>query len=227
MPMNAMIFAAGKGTRMGALTAETPKPMLRLRGRPLIDYALDLTEAVQAPLQLVNLHRFPDQIADHLADRPHIRTLYEPELLETGGGLRNALPILGGAPLFTLNSDALWLGDSILSRLAKMWDPARMGALLLLCPLERSVGHSGKGDFALQDDGQITRGGPLIYTGAQIIDPSGLHQIPETVFSLKVYWAQLAAQNRLFGLVHDGMWADVGTPDGLAAAEALLEARDV
>lgn len=226
-PPNAMIFAAGKGSRMGALTAETPKPMLQVAGRPLIDHALDLTRDIGCPKTVVNLHTHAQILEHHLSGTPNLRTIYEPELLETGGGLRNALPLLGDGPVFTLNSDTAWIGARILEGLWQAWDPARMGALLLLVPPERSIGHSGFGDFTLQSDGQITRPGPLTYTGAQLIDPSGLHLIEESAFSLNAYWRILAAEGRLFGVQYTGLWADAGTPNGLKTATELLESHPV
>jgi len=173
-----MIFAAGFGTRMGALTAHQPKPMVKVAGKPLIDHTL----ALAAPLGLktvVNLHYLPHILEEHLADSG-VTTLTEaPDILETGGGLRNARTHLGSGPAFTLNSDALWHGPNPLSALQAAWDPDKMDALLLLIPRENALGHKGMGDFILNKTGQITRGAGLVYSGAQIIKPELTEEINE------------------------------------------------
>lgn len=223
MPDAVMLFAAGRGTRMAPLTDHMPKPLVRVAGRPLLDHALDLVAAAKLPRCVVNTHYRAAQIAAHLSTRPEIRISPEPEeRLETGGGLRAALPLLGPGPVFTLNSDAVWSDPGALSQLRAAWDPARMDALLLLIPAERAHGHAGAGDFSCADDGRLTRGGPLTYTGAQIIAPDSLAEIPDRVFSLNTLWDRMAMQGRLCGLVYSGHWADVGTPEGIAIAETML-----
>lgn len=216
-----MLFAAGFGTRMGALTAYRPKPLIPVAGRALIDHALDL--AVQARIRHVvaNLHYRGDQIRAHLAGRPVLFSDEQPEILETGGGLRAALPLLGTGAVYTLNTDAVWTGDNPLETLGSAWDDA-MGALLLLAPVSQTRGHGPKGDFTLHPDGRITRGGDMVYLGAQIIDPTGLDRVPDRAFSLNRLWDQLMAEGRAFGVVHPGLWCDVGRPDGIAEAEAML-----
>jgi len=221
-----MLFAAGFGTRMGALTADRPKPLVEVAGRPLIDHALTL--AKQAGLRHIaaNAHYRAAQLQAHLA--PHnIPVSVEAErILDTGGGLRAALPLLGLGPVMTLNTDAVWTGPNPLATLRAAWDPARMDALLLLTPLARATGRAAPGDFALQPDGQITRRGDMVYVGAGILDPAGLAEVAEEVFSLNVLWNRIASAGRLFGTVHPGGWCDVGHPGGIALAEALLEAAD-
>lgn len=223
MPDAVMLFAAGRGTRMAPLTDQLPKPLVPVDGRPLLDHALGLVDAAGIPRCVVNTHYRAAQIADHLAARPGILINNEPkERLETGGGLRAALPLLGPGPVFTLNSDAVWSDPGALSQLRAAWDPSCMDALLLLIPTERAHGHAGSGDFALGSDGRLTRGGPLTYTGAQILSPEGLCEIPERIFSLNLLWDRMAARGRLCGVVYAGHWADVGTPEGIAIAEAML-----
>lgn len=217
-----MLFAAGFGTRMGALTANTPKPLIKVAGKALIDHALALVDPAQTPRVVANLHYLPQQIRDHLADRPITLSDESDEILETGGGLRRALPLLGTGPCFTLNTDAVWHGENPLDRLAADWRPDQMQALLLLAPSKQLRGHKGKGDFTLHPDGRISRGGPLTYLGAQILMPDGLQDIPQKAFSLNLLWDQMIANGRAFGTLYKGLWCDVGRPEGILEAEAML-----
>lgn len=218
-PLPLMLFAAGFGTRMGALTADRPKPLVEVAGRPLLDHALALAPG-QASRIVVNTHYLGDRIAAHLAGRDIALSAEDP-ILDTGGGLRAALPLLGPGPVFTLNTDAVWTGPNPLATLRAGWRDG-MGALLLLIPAGRARGHGPAGDFAMDAAGRISRGGPWVYTGAQIVDPSGLAAIPERVFSLNRLWDGMIAEGRAFAVVHPGGWCDVGTPPGIAEAEAML-----
>ncbi|MDP4034390.1 MAG: nucleotidyltransferase family protein [Pseudorhodobacter sp.] len=226
-----MLFAAGFGTRMGALTENCPKPLIRVAGRPLIDHALALADQAGIVRKVVNLHYLPEQLAAHLSPRADVALAWERErILETGGGLRAALPLLGAGPVFTLNTDAVWTGQNPLSQLRAAWRSARMDALLLLLPAARAVGHGGKGDFLLDATGRICRANGaagLVYLGAQIIRPDRLADIADPAFSLNLLWDQLIAEGRAFGLLHQGGWCDVGQPASIARAEALLEAGHV
>ncbi len=224
----AMIFAAGRGLRMGALTAHQPKPMIPVAGRPLIDYALDTVADAGVRRAVVNTHHCPQPLVTHLAheDRLEVHTLHEEELLETGGGLRNALPLLGPGPVWTVNADAVWSGPNPLNVL-QPGGPLPQGARLLLVPKARARGHKGAGDFFLSEDGTLRRRGtadsaPYIYTGVQLIDPSGLEAVGERVFSLNVIWDQMLAAGRLGGAIYPGDWCDVGQPESLPLAEALV-----
>ena len=147
---------------------------------------------------------------------------HEPQILETGGGLRTALPLLGEGPVFTLNSDAIWTGPNPLTALAGAWDPDRMDALLMLIPRENAHGHTGQGDFLPGTDGRLERGPGLIYSGAQIVKTDLLHEIEDDVFSLNILWNRMMDAGRLYGIAHDGAWCDVGRPEGIATAEAML-----
>ena len=219
-----MLFAAGFGTRMGTLTAARPKPLIKVGGRTLLDHALAQTEGQGIVRRVVNAHYLASQIEAHLDGRPGVTVVTEtPDILETGGGLRHALPQLGSGAVFTLNSDAIWAGPNPLATLRAAWDPGHMGALLLLIERSISCAHGGEGDFAMDGSGRLARRGPMVYTGAQIIDPAPLSEIPERVFSLNRVWDQLAAEGRLFGVRHPGDWVDVGTPAGIDAAAALLD----
>ena len=220
-----MVFAAGFGTRMGVLTANRPKPLIPVAGKPLLDHALDLADEAGAGPVVVNTHYLADQIARHLAGRPVTLSQEADEILETGGGLRKALPHLGDGPVMTLNSDAVWTGQNPLSQLVAQWDPDRMDALLLLLPVGQATGHNGTGDFVMGADGRIARAkgaAGLVYLGAQILRCEGLAEVDRRVFSLNLLWDEMIGRGRAFGLVHDGGWCDVGRPEGIAQAEAML-----
>lgn len=230
MPLPLMIFAAGFGTRMGALTANRPKPLIEVAGRPLLDHALELGSEAQAGPVVVNTHYLSAQISQHLNGSPVSISDESDAILETGGGLKKALPMLGNGPVMTLNSDAVWTGENPLAELMARWDGAQMDALLLLLPAKRALGHSGAGDFLLGADGRITRaaGKPgLVYLGAQILRTEGLASIDKPSFSLNLLWDDMIAKGRAFGLVHNGGWCDVGRPEGILQAEALLASHHV
>jgi N-acetyl-alpha-D-muramate 1-phosphate uridylyltransferase len=222
-----MLFAAGFGTRMGALTQDRPKPMVEVAGRPLIDHALSLAQAAGISRIVANVHYLPDQVRDYLIPRRIAISDESDAILETGGGLRKALPLLGEGPVFTLNTDAVWTGADIVAKLRAAWDPARMDALLMLVPTQRAVGHRGAGDFSLAPDGQITRGAGYVYTGLQILNPAGLEEIADPAFSLNVLWDRILREGRAYGLVHEGAWCDVGRPESIALAEDLLRGAHV
>jgi MurNAc alpha-1-phosphate uridylyltransferase len=221
MTLPLMIFAAGFGTRMGALTADRPKPMLEIAGRTMIDRAIDVGEAAGCAPILANTHYLADVITPTLAARG-IGISHEPVILDTGGGLKAALPRLGDGQVATLNPDVAWSGPNpLLHLLATPW-PEDAGAILLLIPEDRALGRSGPGDFALGEDGRLSRRGPFVYTGTQIIDAAAVRATPGEVFSLNATWTALAAEGRLYGTVYPGRWCDAGSPEGLRAADALL-----
>ncbi len=222
-PKSLMLFAAGKGTRMGALTADRPKPLIPVAGRPLIDHALALVQAAEIQNVVANVHYFSDSITDHLRGTGIRISNERDELLETGGGLRNALPLLGDGPVYTLNTDAVWTGENPLVELRSVWRPDRMDGLLLLADQVRTAGHTGAGDFVTDRQGRLQRGPDLIYTGAQIIRTELLAGIDASAFSLNRLWDLLLQRGRLYGIVHRGGWCDVGSPAGIVAAEAMLE----
>ena len=222
-----MIFAAGFGTRMKHLTRDRPKPMVCVDEKPLIDYALELARDLPAETIVANLHYKPEVLAAHLRGT-EVRTILEtPDILDTGGGLRNALPVLGETTVMTLNSDVIWHGPNPLKLLEKAWEPDVMDGLLMCLPKKNSVGYQGRGSFVINASGRITRGDGVIYGGAQIIKTERLRDIPEDVFSLNQLWDILIAENSLYAIEFDGFWCDVGHPDGIAAAEQLLRSRDV
>ncbi len=217
-----MLFAAGFGTRMKRLTAHQPKPLIKVAGRALIDHALDLgRDAGTAPI-VANLHYLPDMIEAHLKGSEVQTTREEPDILETGGGLRHALPLLGSGPVATLNTDAVWAGPNPLRLLIDTWDSRRMDALLICVPLERAHGRDGKADFQIDVTGRLHRGGDTVYGGAQILKTNLLGTVEDTAFSLNVIWNMMADRKRLFGLSYPGHWCDVGHPGGIAEAEEML-----
>jgi MurNAc alpha-1-phosphate uridylyltransferase len=220
-----MIFAAGLGTRMGALTRERPKPLIEVAGRPLIDQALGFAKEAGASPIVINLHWKADQLRAHLAAEPVLISDESERLLETGGGLRAALPLLGPGPVWTLNSDAAWRGPNPLLALGRAWRP-EMEALLLLVPRERALGFVRPGDFAPDAAGRLARGSSHVYTGAQILRTEGLSEVADPVFSLNRLWDRALARGRLFGLLYEGDWCDVGRPESLSLAEALLRGED-
>lgn len=222
-----MLFAAGFGTRMGALTADRPKPLIPVAGRALIDHALDLVAGAGVQNAVANLHYKPDMLVKHLRGKDVQTSLEEPDILETGGGLRFALPLLGSAPVFTMNTDAIWEGPNPLVMARDAWNPEQMDGLLICIQPDRAVGHTGKGDFLLAEDGQLTRGHGLIYGGVQIIKTEGLAAIAQSAFSLNLLWDRMLEQGRLFGLSYPGKWCDVGRPEGIAIAEQMIGFRHV
>ncbi|WP_410217168.1 nucleotidyltransferase family protein [Paracoccus sp. (in: a-proteobacteria)] len=219
-----MIFAAGLGTRMRPLTDQRPKPLIEVAGRTLLDRALDLGRQAQAGPIVVNTHYLGTQIERHL-DRQDVAISREAgQILDTGGGLRQALPLLGNSPVMTLNPDVVWSGPNVLGALQAAWDGRRMDALLALVPLDRATARQGAGDFHLDGDGLLTRQGDFVYAGAQIIRTDRLADIPDRVFSLNRLWDLLIADGRAFGMVHSGGWCDVGYPAAIPLAEAMLDA---
>lgn len=226
-PRSAMIFAAGFGTRMGALTRTRPKPMIEVSGRPLIDHTLDLARDAGIGTIVANLHYLAPVLAAHLGPQGVEISDESGEILETGGGLKAALPLLGPDPVVTMNSDAIWAGPNPVRLLQQAWDPARMDALLMCVPVAQAQGHSGQGDFIANDQGQLSRGPGLVYGGIQIVKTDGLAGIAERVFSLNLLWDRMHGDGRLFGLAYPGRWCDVGHPEGIALAESLIGDTDV
>lgn len=233
-PRTAMVLAAGLGTRLRPITDHMPKPLIPVAGRTLLDRCLDRLVEVGVRHAVVNIHWLGQQIRDHLKTRRDLEIVISDEsdlLLETGGGLAKALPLLGEAPFFSVNADLIWRDDSndepALKRLAAGFDPARMDGLLLLQPRAQADGHGGPGDFSLGADGRLIRrsnnaSAPYVYTGVQILRPQMFRDAPTGAFSLNILYDRAIAAGRLYGLPHRGGWMDVGTHDGLKHAEAAL-----
>jgi N-acetyl-alpha-D-muramate 1-phosphate uridylyltransferase len=233
-PAKAMVLAAGLGLRMRPLTDHMPKPLVRVAGRPLLDHVLDKLAAASVGEAVVNVHYLGEQIIDHVASRTSPRVIISDErnqVLGTGGGVVKALPLLGDAPFFHVNSDTMWIDGvrSNLMRLAETFDPRRMDILLLMAPTASSIGYGGRGDYAMLADGALRKRRehqvvPFVYAGAAIMSPSTFANAPKGEFSLTKMFDAANEQERLFGLRLDGVWMHVGTPDAIGAAEdAFLE----
>lgn len=230
----AMVLAAGLGQRMRPITDTLPKPLVRIGGKAMLDHALDRLADAGVEDAVVNVHHLAGQIETHLAARTQPRITISDEraqLLETGGGVRKALPLLGSEPFFHVNSDSLWseTDHSNMAAMAESWDAARMDMLLLLARREGSVGFDGRGDFFRGEDGLLTRRGsaesaPYVYAGVAIMKPELFAGTPEGPFSLNLLFDRAIAAGRLHGIVLDGQWLHVGTPEAIAPAEAAFAA---
>lgn len=235
-PRKAMVLAAGLGLRMRPITDHTPKPLVAVAGRTMLDRVLDHLAAAGVAEAVVNLHHLPDVLRAHLSARtegPRVVLSDETDrLLETGGGVRKALPLLGDAPFYVVNADIVWLNGTrpALDRLADAWDPAEMDALLLFKRTADAHGYEGAGDFFLDPAGVPTRRGetqvaPYIYAGVQILSPAALAGTPEAgPWSLNLVFDRLLAAGRLRAIAHDGPWFHVGTPDAIAPTEEKIRA---
>ncbi|MBN2971651.1 nucleotidyltransferase family protein [Roseomonas aeriglobus] len=234
VPQTAMVMAAGLGKRMRPLTATRPKPLVEVAGKPLIDHVFDRLRSAGVPRAVVNVHYMADALEAHLRARvKDIDVVVSDErkqLMETGGGLIQARDMLGDAPFLCINSDNLWIDGptDAIRALAAAWDDARMDALLLMVPLARAHSHRGKGDFHLDPFGRIIgrreagKLAPFVYTGVQILHPRVLVDAPEGPFSTMLFWERAIEAGRAWGLVHQGLWFDVGSPPAIPAAEAIL-----
>ncbi|MFH1794598.1 MAG: nucleotidyltransferase family protein [Pseudomonadota bacterium] len=230
-PRTAMVLAAGLGKRMRPITDTMPKPLVKIAGKSLIDWGLDALAEAGVKSAVVNVHYLPDQLVSHVSGRakPAIEISDERDaLLDSGGGIVRALPKLGSSPFFVLNADTFWIDreDSSLRRLALAWNDAEMDILLMLARLDQATGHSGGTDFLLTSDGRLARakGDPdgLIYAGAAIVHPRIFADAPTGAHSLNVEFDRALAAGRLHGMVLDGDWITVGTPDAIAPAEAAV-----
>jgi N-acetyl-alpha-D-muramate 1-phosphate uridylyltransferase len=232
-PTTAMVFAAGLGTRMRPITDTLPKPLVKVAGRALIDHCLDRFAQDGVPRAVVNVHWLADQIEAHLAGRDAPQIVISDErarLLDQGGGIKRALPLLGSKPFFLCNTDAFWIEGprSNLKRLAEAFDPAAMDAILLVAASARAVGVDWPGDFTMDRDGRLTareprRVAPFVYTGVGIIKPELFAGNKEDVFRLAPFFFHAAQKGRLFGLRLDGLWLHVGRPESIAEAEKAID----
>ena len=221
----AMILAAGFGTRMGTLTRDRPKPLIEVAGRALIDHAVEAV-ADASPV-VVNGHYQADQLRAYLSTaHPNARFIEEPgRILDSGGGVKHALPLLGSDPILTLNADAVWQGPTPQTVLEAAWEPDRMEGLILLVPRARAVGRPGGGDVAQAADGRLTwdkSDRSMVYTGAQILRTDRIAGRKDTVFSLREVWHDMMGAGGLFGVLYPGKWADVGHPEGILEAERMV-----
>lgn len=230
----AMVLAAGLGTRLRPITDTIPKPLVRVAGRPMIDYALDALADAGVRRAAVNVHHFADQMEAHLADYPRMEVAVSDErerLMNSGGGLAKGIKLLGPGPLLVMNADLFWVGErpgrpTNLQRLAEFFDAGRMDMALLCVPLERTTGHNGKKDFQLDSQGRLSRYTdgdlPLVYAGAIALHSALFDDAPDDAFNLNLYFDRAIARGRLYGLVLEGHWLTVGTPEALDEAEEVL-----
>jgi MurNAc alpha-1-phosphate uridylyltransferase len=234
LPKTAIVLAAGLGKRMLPITATMPKPLVKVGGESLIDFALDRLHEAGMERVVVNVHHFADMLEAHLRTRRTPRIVLSDEratLLETGGGVKKALPLLGEEPFVTFNSDSMWIEgpEPNLKRLVAAWDPERMDILMLVAPLSTSVGYEGRGDFHRDPDGRLRRRGrddsaPFVYAGVAVVKPGLVAGTPEGPFSANLFYDRAIAADRLYGLPLEGQWLHVGEPEAIVEAERCLAA---
>lgn len=233
-PERAMILAAGEGRRMRPLTESTPKALIEVSGRTILDRTVDRLVEAGVKTIVVNLHHLGGQIEAHLGRRGDAGFVFsrEPELLDTGGGVANALEPLGDETFWVVNGDVLWLnaGENALGRMVRAWDDTRMDALVLLHSTVEAYGYSGRGDFFVDPAGSVERRhenevSPFLFTGVQILHQRLFHGIGAGHFSLNLLYDRAIAEGRLHGVVHDGEWFHIGTPAGLEEAEEFMSVR--
>ena len=235
LPRTAMVLAAGLGTRLRPVTETIPKPLIEINGSTLLDHALDRLALVGVERVVVNVHYKAEMVAAQLArrDHPRIEVSHEAELLETGGGVAHALPLLDDT-FFVVNSDVFWLDgkERALQRLAATFDPERMDAILLLHPTATAVGYEGSGDYFIDPSGWPRRRGgrevaPFLYAGIQLLHRRAFAGISDRVFSLVRLYDRAEKERRLHAIVHDGEWYHIGTPQGLAATRERLSPHGI
>lgn len=232
----AMVLSAGLGKRMRPLTADKPKPLVPVLERTLLDRVLDRLDEGGVERAVVNVHYMGEQIIEAVAPRkqPAIAISDERDvLLDTGGGVKHALPLLGDQPFFVHNSDSIWIegAENNIERMRRNWDAERMDCLLLLAMTTTSTGYDGRGDFLMDSDGQLARRPeqdvtPFVFTGVSIAKPELFRDTPDGPFSMNLVWDRAIKTGRLFGLRLEGRWMHVGSPSGLAEAEEALQAMD-
>lgn len=228
----AMVLAAGLGQRMRPITDTIPKPLVRVGGRAMLDHALDRLAVAGIEKVVVNIHHLAEQIEEHLAGRERPRIVISDEraeLLETGGGIVKALPLLGSGAFLVLNSESLWIEgpQSNIARLIACWNPGAMDILLLLASAATSLGYDGRGDFAMDAAGLLRRRRerevvPFVYAGVAVMKPELFANAPPGAFSLNRLFDRAIEAGRLHGLRLDGEWLHVGTPESIKAADARI-----
>lgn len=233
VPATAMVMAAGLGKRMRPLTATRPKPLVELAGKPMIDHVFDRLRAAGVKKAVVNVHYLADAMEGHLQTVEGLDIVVSDErdrLMETGGGLVKALPMIDSDPFLSLNSDNFWIDgpSDTLKLLARHWDAKKMDALLLLVPHARAFNHSGKGDFHMDRQGRLKRRGrskiaPYVFTGIQMLSKKLISDTPEGPFSTNILWDRAIEAGRCYGVVHQGLWFDVGKPQSIRQTEAMLQ----
>lgn len=232
IPRNAMLLAAGFGSRMGQLTSNLPKSLLRVGGRAIIDYVVDHLVSVGVELIVVNLHHKGDVLREHLISRTDVKFLFSEEkekLLGTGGGVARAIHLLGREPFYLVNGDAMWLDgrEKSLLLLAQDFDRKSMDARLLLQSIDTAIAYEGIGDFHVNETARLQRrtgdkSAPFVFTGVQLISPGIFSIVPDVPFSMNYLYDAAMAAGRLFGTVHNGLWVELNTPAGVTAADLAI-----
>jgi MurNAc alpha-1-phosphate uridylyltransferase len=228
-----MIMAAGYGTRMRPLTNTTPKPLVKVKGKALIDHVIDRLVAAGVTTIVVNVHYMGDQIVSHLSARKDAQFIISDEtdtLLDSGGGILKALHHFNGEPFFHANADTVWVegASHALPRLLEAWEPERMDALMLLASTVTTVCYDGRGDFMMDADGRLTRVpegrvSPFVWMSMEILHPRLFDGVTETKFSINPLWNKAIAKGRLFGQRLDGVWMHIDRPDAVTASEEFLD----
>lgn len=228
-PTTAMVLAAGFGKRMRPLTETTPKPLVPLLGKPLIDWVMDRLQAGGIHNYVVNSHYLGDQIEAHFTGRDDVLLSPEQDILDTGGGVKKALPLLDSSWFVVANADSIWLDGPrpAVTRLLETWDPERMDILLLLTPVDTAHGYNGTGDYFLDADGRARRRSsgepaPLVFAGVQVLATHLFDDSPDGFFSLNILFDRAEKAGRLFGISHDGRWYHIGTPESLISAQDVI-----
>ena len=232
MIKTAMILAAGLGQRMRPLTDTLPKPLIAVAGKSMLGRVFEHLENIKVSKIVVNTHYLAHLIEDYIkTHQPETVISPEESLLETGGGIKKALPLLGEEPFFTLNGDSIWSGGKDLRAMEGAWDGAKMDALLLVIPREKAHGYEGGGDFFMAKDGCLLRpepvqAAPYVYIGVQIVSSPLFQNAPEGPFSMNRLWDKALQQNRLYGYVHQGDWFYISTPEDLYKYEPIIAERE-
>ncbi|WP_137130645.1 nucleotidyltransferase family protein [Rhizobium sp. FY34] len=235
---NAMVLAAGLGTRLRPITERMPKPLVQVGGRPMMDYVLDALAEAGIKRVCVNVHHHADQMEDYLSRRHDLDFVISDEramLMNSGGGLAKGLKLLPSGPVLVMNADLFWVGEPVgeasnLTRLMEFFDPSRMDMAMLCAAMDCVIGHDGKKDFHLAENGRLTRyrdddTNPVVYAGAFAMQSDFLSDAPDGAFNLNIYFDRAIAKARLYGIPLHGDWITVGSPQGLAEAEAFLATR--
>jgi MurNAc alpha-1-phosphate uridylyltransferase len=232
VPKKAMVLAAGLGTRMRPITDSIPKPLVEVYGKTLLDHGLDALARSGVEEAVINVHYLADQIEAHVANRTDLKIIISDErdgLLDSGGGIANALPHLGEDPFYLINADSFWIEgyEPNLVRMANEWNEQDMDIMLLLSSMSNAVGFGSRGDFSMDPDGRLERRGekkiaPFAYAGAAILDPAIFAKAPKGAFSLNRQFDEALEKDRLFGLRLEGLWLHVGTPDAIREAEDAI-----
>ena len=226
----AIIFSAGFGTRMSPITDKTPKPLVTVGNKTLLDHTINLAKNGHVNKIFINTHYLSTQIEKHVENINNIKVNFEhPEILDTGGGLKAISPQIKKSPIFTSNVDCIWKGPNPFEILRKSWCGKKMDSLLMLIPVKNTIGYTGNGDFQKNKNGLVSRNktSELVYSGLQIIKHELCLENPKTVFSLNEIWDDLILKEKLYGIIYKGIWADVGTKKNIGLAEKLIDEKNV